>query len=83
MMYQLRSSCGGIWASSRPASGTRPRKAAAGGTDMITALSKGLSGIAANPLAAIAPQSWPITTSRSVPPTAARTCSASSISAPM
>jgi hypothetical protein len=50
---------------------------------MITALANGLSGMAAKPLAAIAPQSWPITTSRSVPPAADRTCTASSISAPM
>ncbi len=57
-------------------------RAAAGGTDMSTALANGLSGMAARPVAAIAPQSWPITTSLSVPPAAARTRSASSISAP-
>jgi hypothetical protein len=50
---------------------------------MITALANGLSGIAARPFAAIAPQSCPITTSRSVPPAAERTCNASSINAPM
>ena len=50
---------------------------------MITALAKGVSGIAARPFAAIAPQSWPITTSRSVPPAAERTRSASYINAPM
>src|SRR6202000_237726 len=52
------------------------------GTDMITALTNGLSGIAARPVAASAPQSWPITTSASVPPAAARTRRAWSISAP-
>jgi len=53
-----------------------------GGTDMITDLMNGLSGIAANPAAVAAPQSWPITTSRPVGPAASNTCSASSISAP-
>ncbi len=49
---------------------------------MITALANGLSGIAASPAAAIAPQSWPITTSRSEPPAAERTRRASCINAP-
>jgi hypothetical protein len=49
---------------------------------MITALVNGLLGMAARPVAASAPQSWPITTSRSVPPAADRTRSASSIIAP-
>ena len=44
------------------------RNAAAGGTDMITAFSNGLSGIAASPAPAMAPQSWPMNTSRPVGP---------------
>ena len=85
MMYQLRSTWRGSVRTSRPRSTIRPngRNAAGGGTDMITALANGLSGIAARPVAASAPQSWPITTSRSVPPAAERTRRASSITAPM
>ncbi|CKQ42616.1 Uncharacterised protein [Mycobacterium tuberculosis] len=49
---------------------------------MITALANGLSGMAARPVAAIAPQSWPMITSRSVPPAAERTRRASCINAP-
>ena len=59
-MYQLRSSCAGKVAARRPASGTPPpggRNDALGGTDMITAFLNGLSGIAASPAPAMAPQS--------------------------
>ena len=59
MMYQLCSSCRGSIAANRPDSGTRPsgRNAAGTGTDMITAFVNGLSGIAARPAPAMAPQS--------------------------
>jgi hypothetical protein len=84
MTYQLRNSCRGNWAASRPMSGIRPsgRNAAEGGTDMITALTNELSGIAASPVPAMAPQSWPMITSRPVGPAASSTRSASSINAP-
>ena len=84
-MYQLRVSCRGQVATRRPSSdGILPsgRNAAAGGTDMITALAKGLSGIAASPAPAMAPQSCPMITSRPVGPAASSTRIASSISAP-
>ena len=59
-MYQLRRSCAGNVATRRPMCGGRPsggRNDALGGTDMITAFANGLSGIAARPVAAMAPQS--------------------------
>ncbi len=49
---------------------------------MMTAFWNGLSGIAASPVAAMAPQSCPTITSRPVGPAASSTRSASSISAP-
>ena len=84
-MYQLRSSCAGNVAARRPTSGyptAGGRNDALGGTDMITAFAKGLSGIAASPAPAMAPQSCPMITSRPVAPAASSTRSASSISAP-
>ena len=39
---------------------------------MMTALVNGPSGMAAKPVPAMAPQSWPMTTSFSVPPAAER-----------
>ena len=83
-MYQLRSSCAAMSqpGGRRRAARHRGRNAALGGTDMITAFSNGLSGIAASPAPAIAPQSWPMMTSRPVGPAASSTRSASSISAP-
>ena len=80
-MYQLRRSCRGSCAANRAMS-ERCRNAADGGTDMIVAFSNGLSGMAASPVAAMAPQSWPMTTSRPVGPAASSTRSASSIRAP-
>ena len=59
-MYQLRRSCAGSVLSRPPTSTTRPpggRNDALGGTDMMTAFLNGLSGIAANPAPAMAPQS--------------------------
>ena len=58
-MYQLRIACLGSNAASERRTPTPRlgRNAATGGTDMITALANGLSGIAASPEAAIAPQS--------------------------
>jgi hypothetical protein len=84
MMYQLCSNCRGSLAARRAGCGTRPkgRNAALIGTDMMTALVKGLSGIAARPAPAIAPQPWPMSTSRPVGPAASSTRSASSINAP-
>ena len=54
-MYQLRTSCPG---SSFSTPGRRKfRRVEDGGTDITTALRNGLWGIAASPVAAIAPQS--------------------------
>ena len=49
---------------------------------MITALVNGLSGIAARPAPAMAPQSWPMMHIATRRPAASSTRSASSISAP-